>query len=164
MYIYPLPVEPPSHSPPPSHSSRLTHAPGWAPVLHSNFPLAVYFTYVMYIFQCYSLNSSHSLFPLLCPQVCSLYLKAVIIKSLDFYHRRENESQFYFLNNSSADTFWPVCQIPDYEKKKRNSFKAVIGLLGSGKHRKVDFGNYFQELAQTGRTTELSQAATWLLR
>ena len=133
-------------------------------MLCSNFPLAIYFTYVIYIFQCYSLNLSRPLFPLLCPQACSLYLKAVIIKSLEFYHRRENESQFYFLNNSSADNFRPVCQIPDYEKKKRNSFKDITGLLGSGKHRKVGFGNYFQELAQTGRTTELSQAVTWFLR
>ena len=29
---------------------------------------------VIYMFQCYSLSSSHPLLPLLCPEVCSLYL------------------------------------------------------------------------------------------
>ena len=36
----------------------------WLSVLHME----------MYMFQCYSLNSSHSLLSPLCPQVCSLYL------------------------------------------------------------------------------------------
>ena len=41
------------------------------PVLYSNFLLSV-LQMVMCVFQCYTLNSSHPLFPLLCPQVCSL--------------------------------------------------------------------------------------------
>ena len=48
-----------------------TEHQGRLPVLHSNFLLSVLHT-VMYIFQHHSLNSSCPLFPLLCPQVCSL--------------------------------------------------------------------------------------------
>ena len=45
------------------------------PVLHSSFPLAIYFTYGKFDSgQCYSLNASHPLLPLQCPQVCSLCL------------------------------------------------------------------------------------------
>ena len=62
----------PSHPTPPlvvitDHWSEL-------PVLHSNFPLAVLHM-VVYMFQWYSLSSSHPLLPLLFfPQVCSLLL------------------------------------------------------------------------------------------
>ena len=43
-------------------------------MLCSTFPLATYLHMVMYIFWCYSLNSSLPLLPPLCPQVCSLCL------------------------------------------------------------------------------------------
>ena len=43
------------------------------PESYRRFPLAILWV-VMYMFQCYSLNSSHPLLPPLCPQVCSLCL------------------------------------------------------------------------------------------
>ena len=64
VYMHPLPLEPPSHSSlpvqvelPASYSN--CH---WLSVLHM----------AIYMFQCYSLNSSHLLLSTLCLQVCSL--------------------------------------------------------------------------------------------
>ena len=37
--------------------------------------LAIYLHMVVYTFQCYSLNSSHPVFPPLCPQACSIPFK-----------------------------------------------------------------------------------------
>ena len=47
VYIYPLPLEPPSHPTRSSQSTELTELP----VLYSRFPLAIYFTHgvVLYI-------------------------------------------------------------------------------------------------------------------
>ena len=58
-YVYPLPLESPSH-PSPSHPSRSSQS-----TMLSSFPLAIYFTHIC---QCYSLSSSHPLLPLLCPK------------------------------------------------------------------------------------------------
>ena len=56
----------------PSHFSRLSQSTGCElPVSYSRFPLAIYFTHGN-VFQCCSPSSSHTLLPLLCPQVCSL--------------------------------------------------------------------------------------------
>ena len=59
--------------PPAPHPTPLGHhrAPGWAPMLYSNFSPAIYLTHgSVYMLLC----SSHSFLPPLCPQVCSLYL------------------------------------------------------------------------------------------
>ena len=84
MYIYPLPLEPPS--------TPLGHhrAPNWVPcatraILHM----------VVCIHQCYSLNSSH---PPLCLQVHSLHLCLCscpvnrLISSIYFHLRRSNQA------------------------------------------------------------------------
>ena len=73
-YTYnPFPLETPSHLcplPTPSHCHRAlasqhhTLNSHWLSILHM----------VIYMFQCYSLKSSHPLLPLLCPKVCSLCL------------------------------------------------------------------------------------------
>ena len=49
----------------------------WAelPVSHSRFPLALYFTYGVYMLPCYSVNSPHPPLPTPCPQVCSWSLR-----------------------------------------------------------------------------------------
>ena len=86
IYICPL-LSSPSHLP--SHLTSLDchRAWVWAPRVIQQFLLAIlhmvmYFTYgnvilhmVMYLFPCYSLNLSHPLLPLLCPQVCPLCLQ-----------------------------------------------------------------------------------------
>ena len=74
VYIRPLLTEPPSPPPTPSHSrlsqstssDSLPHTADshWLSILHM----------VMYIFHYYSLNSSYTLLPPLCPQVSSLCL------------------------------------------------------------------------------------------
>ena len=75
VYIYPLPLEPPSHLPPHLTPLGCHRAPGlsfldhttnshWLSILHM----------VMYMFQCYSLNLSLLLLPTLCSQVSSLCL------------------------------------------------------------------------------------------
>ena len=44
--IGPLLLKPPSHLPPPSRSSRLSHSTGFGfPASYRKFPLAIYFTY-----------------------------------------------------------------------------------------------------------------------
>ena len=45
VYMYPLPLEPPSHSLTPIPPIWLTEHWIELPVLYSNFPLAIYFTY-----------------------------------------------------------------------------------------------------------------------
>ena len=76
VYICPRPHDPPSHLPPhptPSHPSRSSWSPGLSYLCHTaNF--TGYFTHGNYMFPYYSLNSSHSLPPILCPQVCLLCL------------------------------------------------------------------------------------------
>ena len=66
------PPEPPSHSPP--HSSPLCchRAQVWAPCIIQHLLTSIYFTPVIYMFQCCSFNSSHPLLPSLCPQVYPL--------------------------------------------------------------------------------------------
>ena len=71
--ICPLPLEPPSHPPTPSHPSRLSQSTGLSSLHHTaNSNQLSVLHMVMYMFQCYSLNSSHVLPSPLCPQVCSL--------------------------------------------------------------------------------------------
>ena len=67
--VYSLPLKPPF--PLPSHCT-LSQSQAGLPVLHSSCPLAVYFTMIVHICQCYFLNSSHPL-PALC-SVSSLHL------------------------------------------------------------------------------------------
>jgi len=68
--MYLLPLETPPHLPPlptPSCCHRALASPHhalnshWLSILHM----------VIYMFQCYSLKTSHPLLPLLCPEVCS---------------------------------------------------------------------------------------------
>ena len=71
--IYPLPLEPLSHSPAPPHPLGHHRAPGWAPCAAASHWLSVLHIRG-YVCQCYSPNASHPLLPPLCPQVCSLRL------------------------------------------------------------------------------------------
>ena len=61
-----LNLPPTSHPVPPSKA--VTECQAGLPVSYSSFPLTVLHT-VMYISQCYLLNSSHPLLPPLCPPV-----------------------------------------------------------------------------------------------
>ena len=73
VYIVPslLNLPPISHL---SNPSRLSEYQDELPVLHSKFPLAIYFTYGNMYVSILPLNSSHPVLPPLCPQVCSLCL------------------------------------------------------------------------------------------
>ena len=75
--------------PPPSHPTPLgcPRAPGWAPCVVANSHWLSILHTVLYMHQCYALNSSHLLLPLLCPQVSSLclHLYCVHAKSLQQY-------------------------------------------------------------------------------
>ena len=74
VYIYPLSLEPPSH-PLPSHPSRLSQSTRLLSQCYTTTSHHLSILHmVIYIFQCCSLHSSHSLHPLLCPQVHSLHL------------------------------------------------------------------------------------------
>ena len=70
-------ILPPSWASLPScHPTPLGYhrAPGWAPcVIHTNFSPVTYFKHGS-VYRCYFLHSSHSLLPLVCPQLHSLYL------------------------------------------------------------------------------------------
>ena len=68
-YVSPLLNLPPRTYPIPSFCI-VTEYQIELPVLYSNFALPM----VIYMFQCYSLNSFYPLLPLLCPEVCSLCL------------------------------------------------------------------------------------------
>ena len=59
-------------SPTPSHPSRLSQSTGLSSLHHTaNSYWWSLLHMVAYMFQCYSLNSSHLLPPTLCPKVCS---------------------------------------------------------------------------------------------
>ena len=60
----------PAHLPPHPAPLACHRALAELPVSHSKFALAIYFTSDNDMFLCYSLNSSHPLFVLLCPQIC----------------------------------------------------------------------------------------------
>ena len=81
LYIYmnqpQVYVRPLSPQPLPSASPFQVITELWVefPVSHSKFPPAIYFTLVVCMFLCCSLNLSHLLFPPLRPQVCSLCLR-----------------------------------------------------------------------------------------
>ena len=75
VYICPLHPEPPSHLPP--HSTLLVshRAPDLSFLHHTaNFHWLSILIMVIYVSPCYSLNSSHPLLALLCPQASSLCL------------------------------------------------------------------------------------------
>ena len=70
------------HTRPPSLASLPSPIPSFQvitdcqtrfPVLHSNFSPVTYFKHGS-VYRCYFLHSSHSLLPLVCPQLHSLYL------------------------------------------------------------------------------------------
>ena len=67
VYICPLPLEPSTLF----HPSTLSESTRFE--LYSKFSLVILHM-VMYTFQCYFPNLLHPLLPLLCLQVCSLYL------------------------------------------------------------------------------------------
>ena len=68
-----LPLEPPSHLLPHPIPLGCHKRDGFGfPLSYSELPLAMYFAYGVYMFQCCSLRSSHLLPPLLCPGVSSL--------------------------------------------------------------------------------------------
>ena len=75
IYIYPLSLELPFFLPP--HLSYLGcyRALDMSSLHHTAISTGCVILHtVMYMFQCYSLNSSHPLLPCLCPQVCFLCL------------------------------------------------------------------------------------------
>ena len=59
----------------PSHCSSLSQSPSLSSLRHiANSHWLSILHIVVYMFSCYCLNASHPLLPILCPQVCSLYL------------------------------------------------------------------------------------------
>ena len=71
----PLPPKPPCHPPPHPTPLGYHRAQSLSSLHHAaNFHWLFILHMVMYMFPCYSLNSSNPLFPLVCPQVCYLCL------------------------------------------------------------------------------------------
>ena len=92
VYICSLPLEPPSHLPP--HPTPLCcHRASYLSSLFrtaNSHQLAINILHVvMYMFQCYSLNSSRLLLPPLCSQVCSLCLRLHWVLFLKLFVLRE---------------------------------------------------------------------------
>ena len=86
--IHPLLLEPPSN-PTTSHPCRLSQDTGLSSLCYTEASHQLFILrMVMYMFQCCSLNSSHPLLPLLCPQVCSLrlHLYCLPCKQIYQYH------------------------------------------------------------------------------
>ena len=74
IHVYPYP-EPPSHLSPHPIPLGCPRAPALRALLHAlNLHWASILHMVMYMFQCYSLKSSHPLLLPLSPKVCSLPL------------------------------------------------------------------------------------------
>ena len=74
----PLPPEPPPPLLSPPHPSRLSQSAGLGfPASYIKLSVAILHT-VMYMFQCYSLKSSHSLLLPLCPKVSSLCVSPLL--------------------------------------------------------------------------------------
>ena len=81
------PPEPPSHSPP--HSSPLCchRAQVWSPYVIQHLLTSIYFTPVIYTFQCCSFKSSNPLLPPLCPKVYPLLTSLLLPwKQVHWYH------------------------------------------------------------------------------
>ena len=104
-YIYPLPLEPSSHHPTPSNSSRSSESTRLSSLYHTvTSPLAIYnyFTYGNVHVSVLLSQSSHPLLPL-CPQVHSLhqpnvlYLFLLIILNMTF---RSKGTIFCILKNN----------------------------------------------------------------
>ena len=76
IYICPLLLEPPAHCSMPSYPSRLLQRTGLSSLCYkaTSHQLSILYM-IMYMFQCYSPNSSQPLLPPLCPQVCPLCLR-----------------------------------------------------------------------------------------
>ena len=77
VYVYPLPPNPRSHLPPRPAPLACHRALGWAPCHAAHLHLLSLSHMIMYVFLCDSLNSSHPLFILLCPQICPLWLCSI---------------------------------------------------------------------------------------
>jgi len=86
VYISPLPLEPPSHLPP--HPTPLGghRAPALGSLYHTanSHWLSIHIHMFMYMFQCYSLKSSHPFLSPLCSKVCLLCCPANRIISIIF--------------------------------------------------------------------------------
>ena len=107
----PLPPESPSHLPPHPTSlgchktlnlCSLCHTANshWLSILHM----------VIYIFNCCSLNSSHHLLSLLCPQVCSFclcFLCCAIMIKLLFHSPKLNSNYPHCSSHSWYEWWWP---------------------------------------------------------
>ena len=69
----------------------------WFPMSYNKFPLAPMLHMALYMFQCYSLKSSHLLPLQLCPKICSLCLHLhccpISVSSFEDYFLRE---RFYY--------------------------------------------------------------------
>ena len=74
VYIYPLPLEPPSHLPPASHPLGYHRALSWASCAVQQLPISYLFYMAVHICQCWFPSLPHPLLPHLRPQVCSLRL------------------------------------------------------------------------------------------
>ena len=99
VYIYPLPLEPPSH-PPTSHPSRISQSTKLSSLccIAASHQLSTLHM-VVYICQCYSLNSSHSPFPAVstspslllhlysCPAnrfICTIFLDFILCVNIQY--------------------------------------------------------------------------------
>lgn len=76
-FTYPLPPNPRSHLPPRPAPLACHRALGWAPCHAAHLHLLSLSHMIIYVFLCDSLNSSHPLFILLCPQICPLWLCSI---------------------------------------------------------------------------------------
>ena len=99
-----------------SHPSWLPQSAGFVfPVSYSKFPLALYFPYAIYMFQCYSFKLSQLLSPQLRPKVCSLCLDLLGCFFLLALPAPLNVSCSFMLSLSTCLPFFPVWE---HEEKK----------------------------------------------
>ena len=103
VYMCPLPLGLPSYLPTPSHLSGSSLSPGLSSLCYTTTsPQPSILHVVMYMFQCYTLKSSHPLLPLLCLQVYSLCL------CLYFCPENRFISAWYVLRTKN-----PTCCLPN---------------------------------------------------
>ena len=112
MYVYPLRLEPPSPRPP-------TPALQVIAVLWVELPTSDYLHVVVCVCLFWSPTTSHPLFPLLCPQVCSLHLHLYSFPANIFISTIFLDSIYVLIYN--------ICFLCDYHFNK--SFLLIHFLL-----------------------------------
>ena len=119
LYVCPSLVNLPPHS----HSSPLlcvvTEHRIWAPwVIQQIFSGYLILHTVMYMFQRYSLSSSHPLLPLLCPQVWPLCIADTLL-------RKKKDTDDINFNN----VFYSMYYAQKYEKLLRRSWTSLFSVF-----------------------------------